>query len=139
MSYQEKNTAKPRSPLKAAPLRYAGQSLDEEIRRVMVDDVFVYLMAAGYIFVLALHEWWRWYSKSPPQPVIFTALAFMVLAYSTRKLVLAIRKLKTLRMARDGTNIQGQTTVYFELAGSAHFGSDDIYVYSGDRPRFISS
>lgn len=29
---------------------------------------------------------------------------------------------------KDLANIQGQTTVYFELAGFAHFGSDDVYV-----------
>ena len=108
MSYENKNSAESRSPLKAAPLRYAGQSLDEEIQRVLEDDVLIYLMAAAFVFVLALHEWWRWYSKTPPQPVIFTILALGVVAYTARKLVLAKCKIATLRLARDGERVIGQ-------------------------------
>lgn len=108
MSYEDIKSTESRSPLKAAPLRYAGQSLDEEIQRVLEDDVLVYLMAAAFVFVLALHEWWRWYSKSPPQPVIFTVLAMCAIAYTARKFVLARRKIKTLRLARDGEKVVGQ-------------------------------
>jgi len=108
MSYQDKNPAESRSPLKAAPLRYAGQSLDEEIQRVLEDDVRVYLMAATIAIVLVLNEWWRWYSNSPPQPVVFTVFGMGVLVYAARKVVLARRKLKTLRLARDGERSVGQ-------------------------------
>lgn len=108
MSYADKNSTESRSPLKAAPLRYAGQSLDEEIQRVLEDDVLVYLMAASFAIVLALHEWWRWYSNTPPQPVVFTIFGMGVLAYTARKVVLGRRKLKTLRMARDGERSVGQ-------------------------------
>jgi len=108
MSYEDNNSAESRSPLTDAPLRYAGQSLDEEIQRVLEDDVFVYIMAAAFAIVLALHEWWRWYSNSPPQPIVFTVFAIGVFAYTVRKVVLAKRKLKTLRLARDGEKAVGQ-------------------------------
>lgn len=108
MSYEDKKSEKSRSPLKGAPLRYAGQSLDEEIQRVLEDDVLIYLMMAVFAFVLALYEWWRWYSKTPPQPVIFTVLGLGVIAFTARKLVLARRKIETLRLARDGEKVVGQ-------------------------------
>lgn len=108
MSYENKNSAESRSPLKAAPLRYAGQSLDEEIQRVIDDDISVYIMVATMVIVLALYEWWRWYAKTPPQPVIFTVCGMGVLVYTARKVVLARRKLKTLRLARDGERVVGQ-------------------------------
>lgn len=108
MSYEDKNSAKSRSPLKGAPLRYAGQSLDEEIQRILEDDVLVYLMAAAFALVFSLHEWWRWYAKTPPQPVVFTVVALIILAFTVRKIVLAKRKLKILRMARDGEKVVGQ-------------------------------
>jgi len=108
MSYDDKNTAESRSPLKAAPLRYAGQSLDEEIHRILENDAFPLIMAAIFTIVLALHEWWRWYAKSPPQPIIFSVFAIVVAAYTTRKILLVKRQLKTLRLARDGEKIVGQ-------------------------------
>jgi len=108
MSYEDKISTESRSPLKGAPLRYAGQSLDEEIQRVLEDDVLVYIMAAAFTLLLALHEWWRWYSKSPPQPVIFTVLAMFVFAYTARKFVLARRNIRKLRLARDGERVVGQ-------------------------------
>lgn len=108
MSYENKNNAKSRSPLKAAPLRYAGQSLDEEIQRVLEDDVLAYLMMSVFVIVFAMYEWWKYYLKLPPQPVIFTAVAIGVLAYTVHKIVKARRKLRTLRLARDGEMIVGQ-------------------------------
>lgn len=108
MSYENKNSAESHSPLKAAPLRYAGQSLDEEIQRVIEDDVSVYIMAAAMAIGLAIYEWWKWYAKAPPQPVVITVFAAVVLAYTVHKVVLARRKLKTLRMARDGERSVGQ-------------------------------
>lgn len=108
MSYEDKNNIKSRSPLTAAPLRYAGQSLDEEIQRVLEDDVLVYLMMSVFVIIFAAYEWWKFYSNLPPQPVIFSVVALFVLAYTVRKIVFARRKLKTLRMARDGEMIVGQ-------------------------------
>lgn len=108
MNYEVKKSTETRSPLKAAPLRYAGQSLDEEIQRVIDDDLAVHIMMATFAIVLAFYEWWRWYAKTPPQPLIFTILGLGVLAYTVRKVVLARRKLKTLRMARDGERTVGQ-------------------------------
>jgi Nuclease-related domain len=108
MSYENKNSAKSRSPLKGAPLRYAGQSLDEEIQRVMEDDVLPYIAMVAFVLILALHEWWRWYAKSPPQPIPFTVLAVGAFAYTVRKVVLARRQLRTLRLARDGERVVGQ-------------------------------
>lgn len=108
MSYENKNSAESRSPLKAPPLRYAGQSLDEEIQRVIEDEVSVYVMAAAMAIGIAFYEWWRWYSKSPPQPVVITVFAAVVLVYTVRKVILARRKLKILRMARDGERVVGQ-------------------------------
>lgn len=108
MSYDETNNTKSRSPLKAAPLRYAGQSLDEEIRNVIEDDLMLYVMLSAFIVFLAIYEWWRWYAKTPPQPIIFSVFAISFLGYAARKFVLVRRKLRTLRLARDGEMIVGQ-------------------------------
>jgi len=43
-----------RSPLKAKPLRLPGQSLDEEIQRLLIDKVDSYLVAAGGMVCIAV-------------------------------------------------------------------------------------
>lgn len=108
MSYEDKKPTESRSPLKAAPLRNPGQSVDEEIHRFLGDDVFIYILASGFAIVIALLEWLRWYSPTPPHPYFYTVIAIIILAYSTRKLVLAMRKLETLRLGRDGEKVVGQ-------------------------------
>lgn len=108
MNYEDNKPAETRSPLKAPPLRYAGQSLDGEIQRVLNDDVLAYVAMAILAIVLAIHEWSRWYTNSPPQPVLFTLIAISAVAYTARKIVLARRKIKMLRLGRDGERIVGQ-------------------------------
>jgi len=108
MSYEHKESTESRSPLAAQPLRHAGQSLDEEIRRFIDDEILGYAMAAVFVCTLAAYEWWRWYANSPPQPVIFTVLAVIAVALATRKFVLGRRKVRLLRMARDGERAVGQ-------------------------------
>lgn len=59
MSYEDKKYTESRSPLKASPLRYAGQSLDEEIDRIWDDDLMPYVVSAISIVGFAIQEWWK--------------------------------------------------------------------------------
>lgn len=108
MNFKNKKSCDTRTPLDAAPLRYAGQSLDEEMQRVMEDDVFAYLVSAAIAIFLAANEWWRSFTNSPPHPIIYSIVAVAAVAYTTRKIVIARRKLKKLRLARDGERAVGQ-------------------------------
>jgi len=103
-----KKPTESRSPLKGAPLRYAGQSLDEEIQRVLDDDVLVYIMIVSFSIMIAAHEWIRWFLNTPPQPAVLSVVALLASVYAIRKIILAKRKLKTLRLARDGERAVGQ-------------------------------
>lgn len=108
MKFKNNTAQKTRTPLDAAPLRYAAQSLDEEIQRVLDDDVLVYIMMVVFAGMIAVHEWIRWFLKTPPQPVVLTIAALIVSAYAIRKIWLAKSKLKRLRLARDGERLVGQ-------------------------------
>jgi hypothetical protein len=108
MNFRNKKAYKTRTPLDAAPLRYAGQSLDEEIQRVLDDEVSANLIVGVLAVVLAIYEWARAFSNTPPQPVVFTLFAIAAAAYTARKIVLARRKLKMLRLARDGERSVGE-------------------------------
>lgn len=97
-----------KSPLKAAPLHNPGQSLDEEIKRLIDDEIGKYLLIIAYFAILAILEWWRWYVKQPPSPVHYSVLALAVSPYCVWKLVKARRQLKQLKLGRDGEKAVGQ-------------------------------
>lgn len=97
-----------RSPLTAPPLRNPGQSLDEEIRRIFEDDVVSYLLVAACMIFFTFMEWFRWWFQHPPQPILFTVLTVAVTAYVARKLFVLRRRVRQLRLARDGERAVGQ-------------------------------
>ena len=96
-----------KSPLKSAPLRNPGQSVEEAIKRVM-DDTEPYFFAAGSILLFTLLEWWQWYADSPPQPLVFAIVTGIVFAVTGRKVILARRQIRQLKQARDGERAVGQ-------------------------------
>lgn len=94
------------SPLKEAPLRQAGQSLDEEISRRW-DEMLEYLIVSVVVAVLAGFEWWRWYFNSPPNPWLLTSLALVVCAYCGMRIVPLLHSLRKLKQGRDGERVIG--------------------------------
>lgn len=97
-----------RSPLKASPLRQPGQSLDEEIHRIVDDKATTYLLILFCWLFLTLMEWSRWWFESPPRPILYTVLTVAVLAYVLRKLFVLRRQVQQLRLGRDGERAVGQ-------------------------------
>lgn len=97
-----------RSPLKAPPLRNPGQSLDEEIQRLIDDEANSDLFVAMCLLFFTLMEWLRWWLRFPPQPILFTVVTVAATAYVVRKLFVLRRKVRQLRLARDGERAVGQ-------------------------------
>lgn len=105
---QHNDNKKKRSPLTSAPLRNPGQSLDEEIERVLEGEVSSYLLIGTFILVMAIYEWFRWYTSSPPQPIVFTIAALIITPYAIWRLLKARKKLQALKQGRDGEKAVGQ-------------------------------
>lgn len=103
---------KTKSPLKSKPLRHAGQSLDEEIQRVLDDEVLSYVYWPSVAAVLAGLEWWRWFKPMPPAPILYTVLAVLTICFSTYKLIRLRKRVHKLKLGRDGEKAVGQ---YLEL------------------------
>lgn len=97
-----------KSPLKDKPLRHAGQSLDEEINRLIEDDALPYISTSVLMLVLSMLEWYRWYFQLPPSPYIFTSLALLITGFSTYKIINMRKKIKSLKLGRDGEKEVGQ-------------------------------
>jgi hypothetical protein len=102
------NSKQSRSPLKAAPLRLPGQSVEEQREKLISDTIEQWAFMALVFVVLAGLEWWRWYIAMKPMPEVFTLAAVVLTAFAAWKVRRAIPQLRKLRQARDGERAVGQ-------------------------------
>jgi hypothetical protein len=103
-----------KSPLKSKPLRNPGQSVDEHIVDFITEDFIPYLLATAAFILLTTMEWLRWATNRPPSPIMFTIIAIFALLVTARKFVVGRKKIRALRLGRDGEKAVGQ---YLESLG----------------------
>jgi hypothetical protein len=100
--------AGPRSPLKDRPLRNPGQSLDEEIQRVIDERAMAPYAAIVVLWTIALIEWLSVWRDLPRQPWVFTLAALAGTAWLAFRIRRLRAKVRTLRLGRDGERAVGQ-------------------------------
>jgi hypothetical protein len=124
-----------RSPLKEKPLRNPGQSLDEQLDQIKW-NMLLFLLAPLLLVFLAIWEWWRWYLKSPPQPITATILAIILLGYCIPKFYKLWRRRRDIKQGRDGEKVVGQAldelrqqgySVFHDVVGK-NFNVDHVIV-----------
>jgi len=106
-----------RSPLKAAPLHSAGQSLEEEIRRIEAIEISSYLAGAFFLVMLALLEWYRWFFSSPPTPVLMSIVSLCLASYCVLKVVKYKKQIGNLILGRDVERAVGEYLDRFREKG----------------------
>ncbi len=99
---------KKRSPLKANPLRNPGQSIDQHIRELFDDKILSYIFAPVLLGVIAALEWLRWYTNPPPAPLLFTLISIGVSVYSYFRINSYKKRVRKLKLGRDGERAVGQ-------------------------------
>lgn len=97
-----------KSPLKDKPLHNPGESLDKEIDKLINDDAGIYIFLVVYTLTYVILEWWRWFFDIKPNPFLITIIAIVVIPFWILKLVKLRKKLKNLRLGRDGEKAVGQ-------------------------------
>jgi len=87
------------TPLPLTPRRLAGQSVDEQIRRLQSawGDVLSLPMCLG---ALALYEWWRWLFSMPSNPLLLTIVAAVAIHAAWRRRAVYKTELRLLRLGR---------------------------------------
>ncbi|MBP1687739.1 MAG: hypothetical protein H6Q33_3882 [Deltaproteobacteria bacterium] len=100
--------AGPRSPLKGKPLRNPGQSLDEEIQRVIDYQAMAPYAAIVVLWAIAVIEWFAVWRDLPRRPWVFTVAALVGTAWLAVRLVRLRQKVRALRLGRDGERAVGQ-------------------------------
>jgi hypothetical protein len=111
-------TAPRRSPLPHRPLRYAGQSLDEEID-LQRQKALTYIVVSGACAAVVLAEWLAVIIKSPTKPWIPTALTVLIGGYSAIRLWRIQRRLRNLELGRDGERIVAEELDILKKEGAS--------------------
>ena len=97
-----------KSPIKDKPLKNPGESLDNKIIDLVFDEVLKYYTMSILLVVMAMMEWIRWYSKTPPSPWLYSFMALIAVLFTTVKIIRANKRLKILKQGRDGEKAVGQ-------------------------------
>lgn len=111
----------PRSPLKDKPLRNPGQSLDEEIQRVFDDQLTAPFMGISVLWVLVFVEWLAVWRDVPRQPWIYTGAALIGTVWLAIHVFRLRRKVRALKLGRDGERAVGQFLEGLREAGARIF------------------
>lgn len=91
-----------RSPLKAKPLRVAGQSLDRQIDDLLDDQFVGPYMVVVFLWLFAGLEWHRYLYQYPPNPSFYTVLAVGVTIYIACRMRPVVRQIRAMKLGRDG-------------------------------------
>ena len=100
------------SPLKAKPLRQAGQSVQEQIDKIIDEKVLIYIFVPILLISFAVMEWIRFKQQTPPSPYLITLTAIVVTIYCIYKVKKLLKDVKALKLGRDGEKAVGQ---YLEI------------------------
>ena len=96
-----------KSPLKRAPNRLPGQSVDDELAELrdlsLEKCMFILLMAAGIGFAWVFHL-----SETRPNPVLITVVFSLAIVWSVSRLLPIRKKSRLLKLGRDGERAVGQ-------------------------------
>jgi hypothetical protein len=99
---------KSRSPLKAKPLRVAGQSVDEQRDKLLSDVYEQWALVALFMVLMAGMEWYRYALDMKPSPWTFTVAALAMSAFAAWRIKRVMPLVRNLKQARDGERAVGQ-------------------------------
>lgn len=96
------------SPLKAKPLRHPGQSVQEEIDKIIDEKIGSYLMMIAMMLFLTFYHWYIWDKDYIPNPIGVSLITIPIIIYCLFKAIIAHKNLKNLKLGRDGEKVVGQ-------------------------------
>jgi hypothetical protein len=109
------------SPLKARPLPNPGDSTEREIRGLADDKLIEVFFFAGGFSLVALMEWIGYLTHSPRHPGLFTSVALAACIVGAWRVRQIRRRLKQLKLGRDGEKCVGQFLERLRNGGSHVF------------------
>ena len=97
-----------KSPLKGKPHRFAGQSVQEEMERILNERLVSHYLVAAFVVILAAFEWAGYLLETPRKPWLFSALALIAIGYFIYNFLKIRSQYRSLKLGRDGEQVVGQ-------------------------------
>jgi Nuclease-related domain len=97
-----------RSPIKDKPLRFPGQSLQEQRAELISGKLESWLLSAVFMLVLAGWEWFRYLLPVSPHPWVMTVAAIGVCVYVALRIYRLRPRLRALTQGAEGEKAVGQ-------------------------------
>ncbi len=125
-----------RSPLKDKPLRMPGQSLEEERAKLFEDKVMPAFLTAAVATIIAVAEWIRYFTKSPPNPLLYSFLAVIAVGFLIWRVIRLLPRSRAIKQGIEGEKVVGQFlerlrgqgyVVFHDLIGSG-FNVDHVLI-----------
>ena len=111
---------KKRSPLKKRLLRYPGQSLDYYIGNLQ-HDIYILVVISAISVILAVNEWVQWFLRLPPEPLVASIGAAVIVAFSSVNIWRLRKRLSNYELGQMGERQVAQILDKLKLKGYAVF------------------
>jgi hypothetical protein len=130
-----KNSEK-RSPFHDKPLRYPGQSIDDEIDKVYDNEILEAVVYATVFIIITILSWVNYFTRTFTDPIIMSIGTIIIVLIAAVKIINAGRKLKLLKLGRDGEKIVAEyleelkregDTIFHDIVGNK-FNIDHVVV-----------
>lgn len=97
-----------RSPLTGRPLRFPGQSVDEQRAKLIEDKLLFPATLAAFFLILTFWEWWRHFHPNAHLVYMVSATAVVAVAFTAWRFWRVRSQSQALRLAADGEKVVGQ-------------------------------
>ncbi|UYN89146.1 MAG: NERD domain-containing protein [Anaerolineales bacterium] len=108
---------RPKSPLREQPLRHAGQSLQDEINRVLDEKVFFDLTFVTAIIVVTGFQWYLYFYPQTKPPIAVTILTAVICTFLIFRMLRSLRAVKQLKLGRHGERIVAEVLEELRVRG----------------------
>jgi hypothetical protein len=97
-----------KSPLKSAPLRSAGQSIQDRQIELLNDKLVAPAFLIAFFLGITLFEWLRTLRPTDPNPALYSLLLLLSVGFFVYRLLTLRSELMRLRLAKEGERAVGQ-------------------------------
>lgn len=97
-----------RDPIRDRPLRDPGESIRDQLQKLLVESAVPWLVIAVFISVTAVIEWARWLVDAKFAPVAVTIVATVVSVYAAWRVFRITAQARDLKVGLKGERFVGQ-------------------------------
>lgn len=103
------------------PLRNPGQSLDEQLNKLLNEHVLAYVCCVAALVCVTVYEWIGSLFNVPRQPIVLSVCSVLAIGLFAAKVPKLRPKIRAIRLGRDGERLVGQSLESLRVDGAFVF------------------